>query len=289
MATQKLRPISAGRPVVCFSLDWTAVAFRAAAAFFQRSFYQTALCRLTAAWVNADHSLQTKRESKGSPWRGMRPAELFAKLAVNTVDPVSAACSSNQRRGTRAGRILVKRAIPVGAEYPQRLIHDVSTEDRAVFTTLELYGNVANGVSRSRMGHKASSQRTLPVGNFRRPTLDHGQNTVFVDSSVDTLLPRGTSPMLAFCLKETVSRVRKRRHPATVEQPCMPSTMIDMKMRAHHVVHRLWRNSGCRQPFEKRQIELVKAWDAGPVLVIAGKTVDQNRMMTGAQNPRANT
>jgi hypothetical protein len=192
-------------------------------------------------------------------------------------------------RRARAGRILAKRAIPVGAEYLQRLMHDVSTEDRAVFMALELYGDVANGVSRRRMEHKAISHRALPVDNFRLPALDHRQNAIFVDSSVDTLLPRGTSPMLAFCLKETVSRVRKRRHPATVEQPCMPSTMIDMKMRAHHVVHRLWRNSGCRQPFEKRQIELVKALDAGPVLVIAGKTVDQNRMMTGAQNPRANT
>jgi hypothetical protein len=136
------------------------------------------------------------------------------------------------------------------------------------------------------MKHKAISHRTLPVNDFRLPTLGHRQNAIFVDAGVDTLLPRGTPPMLVFGLE---NRYRASGNVGT-QRPStslvFPSTVIGVKMGAHYKVHGLRRHSRSRQPLDKRQIELIKARDARPVLVITGTTVDQNRMVTGPQHPR---
>src|SRR5258708_2078154 len=67
--------------------------------------------------------------------------------------------------------IFAKRAVPVGTEHLQRLMHNVPAEDSAVFIALQLYGYVANCVSRPRMKHKSSSHRALAIDNFRLPTL----------------------------------------------------------------------------------------------------------------------
>ena len=43
-------------------------------------------------------------------------------------------------------------------------------------------------------------------------------------------------PVIELALGEHVARVRKGRHPAAVFQPRVPADVIDMQMRAHHVV-----------------------------------------------------
>ena len=101
---------------------------------------------------------------------------------------------------------------------------------------MELYGDVANRVSRRRMEHKAISHRALPVDNFRLPALDHRQNAIFVDSSVDTLLPRRTSPMFIFSPGKQISRIGERRHPAP---PAAPARRLDRRQRQPARVQRL--------------------------------------------------
>jgi hypothetical protein len=87
-------------------------------------------------------------------------------------------------------RIFAKRAIPVGTEHLQRLMHNVPTEDSAMFTASELYGHVANCLPWRRMKHKAISHCGFTIDNFRLPTLDHWQNTALVNPGVNALLSR---------------------------------------------------------------------------------------------------
>jgi hypothetical protein len=68
---------------------------------------------------------------------------------------------------------------------------------------------------------------------------------------INALLSRRSSPVLVFGLREHVLRVRQRWHPTVIEQPCIPTTMVDVKMSAHHIVHGLRRNTSLRIPFTR--------------------------------------
>src|SRR3979409_1918341 len=101
------------------------------------------------------------------------------------------------------------------------------------------------------MKPKAISICVFTIDVFRLPTLDHWQNAVLVNAGVNAFLSRRTSPVLVFGLREHVLRVRKRRHSPPIEQPYIPTTMVDVKMSAHHIVRGLRRNPSLRIPFTR--------------------------------------
>jgi hypothetical protein len=69
-------------------------------------------------------------------------------------------------------------------------MHNVPTEDSAMFTASELYGHVANCLPWRRMKHKAVSHCGFTIDDFRLPTLDHWQNTALVNAGVNALFSR---------------------------------------------------------------------------------------------------
>src|SRR5260370_18035847 len=94
-------------------------------------------------------------------------------------------------------RIFAKRAIPVGTEHLQRLMHNVPTEDSAMFTASELYGHVANCLPWRRMKHKAISHCGFTIAAFLLPTPDHSQNTAWKTPPLPPSFP-GTSQVFVF-------------------------------------------------------------------------------------------
>src|SRR5260221_12299450 len=86
-------------------------------------------------------------------------------------------------------RIFAKRAMPVVTEHLQRLMHNVQTDDSAMFTASELYCHVANCLPWRRMKHKAISHCGFTIDDFRLPTLDHWQNTALVNPALTPSFP----------------------------------------------------------------------------------------------------
>ena len=54
-------------------------------------------------------------------------------------------------------------------------------------------------------------------------------------------------PVAPFLLRDQIARVRKRRHPASIDEHRVPADVIDMQMRAQHGVDRFARIAGRRE------------------------------------------
>jgi hypothetical protein len=57
-------------------------------------------------------------------------------------------------------------------------------------------------------------------------------------------------------------------------------------VRAQYDVDILRRRTGFTQTFEIGRVKLMKAWSAGPVFVISGATIEQDRVPASADQPR---
>jgi hypothetical protein len=67
---------------------------------------------------------------------------------------------------------------------------------------------------------------------------------------ISSLLSRPSSPVLVLSLRHEL-RARKHRYPPAIEQPCIPTTIVDVKMSAHHIVHGLRRKPSLPIPFTR--------------------------------------
>ena len=87
------------------------------------------------------------------------------------------------------------------------------------------------GVGRMRAWSPMAKSLRDDLGPFG---LDHRQHAVgeWRHFRLGVLL----GPIVELVLAEHVARVREGRHPAAVFQPRVPADMVDMQMRAHHVV-----------------------------------------------------
>jgi hypothetical protein len=135
------------------------------------------------------------------------------------------------------------------------------------------------------MERQAVADRGFAIDDYGLPAFDNGQHAVLVDPGIKTFASGRTVPVSMLGLGEHVSGIRKCRHPAAVDQPRVPAAMIGMEMGAANIVDRFRRYTGLRQPLEKRQVQLMEAWQRRSVLVIAGTAIDQDRTMSGFQHP----
>ena len=102
-------------------------------------------------------------------------------------------------------------------------------------------------------------------------------------------LPGGLSPRLrrllpggVFALVEDVFGPREGRHPAPVAQDRVPAAMIDVEMRAEHVVDVLELEAGGAKALEPGRLREVHR--RGVALVLAGAGVDEDRVLGRAHD-----
>ena len=122
--------------------------------------------------------------------------------------------------------------------------------------------------------------RTRALDQVRPSQMHNRQHTV--DNMVDGLRAAALFPIGIFLFGKQIARIRKSRHPNAIFKPRIPADMIDMQMRAHHIIDLFNRNAGLG---ERRHIMvvgfLVPAWTVGTVFVIAQTAIHQNRVMRG--------
>jgi hypothetical protein len=91
--------------------------------------------------------------------------------------------------------------------------------------------------------------RVVCCHEVRKSGIDDGADRIEVsDLLVLRLVDLGT---LVLSPRKKVSRVRKRRHPAAVQEAGVPAAMIEMQMCAKHVIDALRRKSCRREVFEE--------------------------------------
>ena len=121
-------------------------------------------------------------------------------------------------------------------------------------------------------------QRAVGGDEFGLPGGDDGQHAVLDDRV--RLAPVLGFPEGVFLGAEDVFRLGEGRHPAAILQPGVPPDMIDMQMRAHHVVDLFHRNAGGGEVLlPDIGGFLVPEGPRRAVLVVADAGIDQDVMV----------
>ncbi len=88
-------------------------------------------------------------------------------------------------------------------------------------------------------------------------------------------------PMRVLMLAHDITRIGKGRHPSPVDQPCVPSDMVGMQMRAEHDVDVLRLQRQSRQFTKIGRIKHMPGWHGLPLLVVSAAGIDQNVVTRG--------
>ena len=183
------------------------------------------------------------------------------------------------------------------------MVHHVAGKKRLLAAGYETDRRVIDTVAgRRNEGDAVEDLLTIHGDELGKPCLDHGPHTVVIDAvgrlarrraerRVRAGCPwrlRARREALAICLLdpgEDVGRIRERRNPATVDQARVPADVVSMDMREQDVVH-LFRGDARRgQPRQEGLVQTMERRDVRPVLVVAGRRVDQDRVVRGFDQP----
>jgi hypothetical protein len=157
-------------------------------------------------------------------------------------------------------------------------VHQVAGEHRVIPAAAEREGDMARRVAGSRQDARVVADRKIiahdlmPLGfDDRQHAIDEGRHGC-----------RGVllGPVVKLAPREYVAGIRKRRYPAAIFEPRIPADVIDMQMRAHHVVDIADGKARRGEAAQKGVVGLhVPFRPLRPRLVVADAAVDQDGVM----------
>jgi len=187
-------------------------------------------------------------------------------------------------------RNLIERRIPMGRVNLQGVVDRVTAEDRSALGIGCPENDVAGSVPGCRENGKVVIDRVVPINQLGLTGFDNGQHAV--PESIAPLQTRICNRIgagiaeLSLDFREEILRVGEGRHPAAIDQLCVPSDVITMQMGAQYNVNLVRSHAGGAQSVQIGRIELVKARQSWSVLVVACAAVQQDRMVRGPDEPR---
>src|SRR5262249_19613673 len=157
----------------------------------------------------------------------------------------------------------------------QRMVHEVADEHRALSARSDIDATVAGRVARGRDERERIVERKIVVDQQRLAGRDHRLAVEAphvagrVVAALGRLLPGGV-----FALVKDVFRLWKGRYPAAIAQHGIPAAVIDVQMRAEHVVDALERQPRGAEAIEPRLLGEVHGRRMS--LILAGAGIDQD-------------
>ena len=188
-------------------------------------------------------------------------------------------------RNSSLRAILAERAIQIGLGHLDRVMNHVAQKDARIFTPRSADGNVPRRMSRCWKDRKEFMNslftRRLTRDEFRLTALNHRKNAVFKKIEkwrrlLRAILRRKARVLLA---RKNVAGVRERRHPPPVFEPCIPTGMVHMKVRAQHDIHVLWRTVRGTEAIQIWIVQTMPEFKIGPFLIVAEAGVNQDRSL----------
>ncbi len=151
---------------------------------------------------------------------------------------VSATAAKKRRREQRRLlRVPVDARRPIGLPALNRMMHEIAGHHRTLALGKDVDAAMAGRMARRRRQRDGVIECIIVVDQQRLSRLDDGQAIVAKYRARRIVAFRVFRlPCRVFAFVEDIFRVRKRRHPATVAQNRVPAGVVDVQMRAEHIV-----------------------------------------------------
>ncbi len=198
------------------------------------------------------------------------PAHGGPKWVPMTSTSVPAYSSRRRRRvADDCARSVSGSREPVRLRELDRVVGEVTRDERVRTTRLHVHGDVARRVARRELEADLVGDAMVGRDEVGEAGVDHGPHRVVEGCRVpDGSCFRPVRPLVA---AQEVARVRERRHPRAVDQHGVPPHMVEVEVRADDGVDLLAREPGLREIVEegRLQVERLHARDL-PVVADAG-------------------
>ena len=180
-------------------------------------------------------------------------------------------------RRDRLLRVPIEDRRPLRLAALQGVVEEVAGDDRALAAGADVDAAMAGRMARRRSQPHRVVEREIVVDEERLAGLDDGLAVEAPDIARRVVAaPRRLLPGGVFALVEDVFGPREGRHPAPVAQDRVPAAVIDVEMRAEHVVDVLEPEAGGAKALEPGRLREVHR--RGIALVLAGAGVDEDRV-----------
>ncbi len=100
------------------------------------------------------------------------------------------------------------------------------------------------------------------------------------------IILRLTGPIVEFIFHKEILSIRKRWHPSTVDESCVPADMVNMQMGANHHIDIFRLISSFFEFFDEVGLQVVKCNCTRPLFVISTTRVDDDRQSFGFNKQR---
>src|ERR1700728_2337361 len=205
---------------------------------------------------------------------GCRAGEVRADYANRLV--AIALDESLARFSTHRG-IGVELADPVGMSDLNRMVDHVAGDDCVLTARRNPHAGVTGGMSRGRFEYNVTSQPMSVLHQLRTARFNDRSHGI-IDGHFEIGHTVVFVPMLPLALDHQVLGLGKSRHPLAVLEGRVPADMIEVQMSSQDRVDRVTGDTRFLEVLEERQMKMIPILEAGPSLVVADASIDQDTL-----------